>query len=248
MLTVGTASVRALNIGGTGTEPTLTENFLEGEIIIRVDCLTVGIFAENCFILSKKNNDAIIIDPGAEAKDIIAFIERKELKPLAILCTHAHLDHVDAVGELKSYFKISFYLHKDDMVMLRSIKMQASAIGLGANDPASVDNFLKDSEVVTIKGFKIRVLHTPGHTPGAVCLLIEGMLFSGDTLFAGSIGRTDLPGGSYDMLIESIQKKILPLGDDIKVFPGHGPSTTIGEERQNNPFLIDPYRFRGMDF
>lgn len=211
-----------------------------------VDYLTVGPFSENCYILSTQNSDAIIIDAGDEAHQIIEFIKEKELKPLAIFSTHAHLDHVDAVGELKNHFKIPFYLHKGDLVMLKSIKQQAASVGLECNFPPVVDKFLEDSETMTLGKFKIKVLHTPGHTPGGSCFLIEDMLFSGDTLFAGSIGRTDFPGGSYDALIDSIQKKILPLGDDIKVFPGHGRSTTIGEERRSNSFLIDPDRFRGL--
>ena len=213
---------------------------------ILVNCLTLGPFAENCYIISTKTNNAIIIDPGYETQEVISFIERKKLTPLGIFSTHAHIDHVDGAGELKSYFKIPFYLHKEDIGMLNSVKAQASSVGLECNPPASVDYLLKDSEVITLREFEIKVLHTPGHSRGGVCFLIEDMLFSGDTLFAGSIGRTDFPGGSYDTLIGSIKNKILALSDDIKIFPGHGPDTTVGEERRSNPFLIEPERFRGL--
>ena len=213
---------------------------------ITVDYLTVGPFSENCYILGTESNDAIIIDAGDEVHQIIEFIKKKKLKPLAIFSTHAHIDHVAAVGNLKNHFKIPFYLHKGDLVILKSIKQQATAVGLECNSAPVVDKFLEDSETIALGEFKIKVLHTPGHTPGGSCFLIEDMLFSGDTLFAGSVGRTDFPGGSYDALIVSIQKKILPLGDDIKVFPGHGSSTTIGEERRNNPFIVDADRFRGL--
>ena len=213
---------------------------------ITVHCLVIGPFSENCYILSTEGNNAIIIDAGDEAQQITEYIKGKGLKPLAIFSTHAHIDHVDAVGELKNYFKISFYLNKEDEILLKSVKAQASSVGLECNSPPVVDKFLKDSETISLGDFKIKVLHTPGHTPGGTCLLIEDMLFSGDTLFAGAIGRTDFPGSSYDAIIESIKKKRLPLGDNIKVFPGHGPSTTIGEEKQNNPFVVDAERFRGL--
>ena len=213
---------------------------------ITVDYLTVGPFSENCYIVSTESNDAIIIDAGHEVDQIIEFIKRKKMKPLAIFSSHAHIDHVDGVGELKNHFKIPFYLHKEDLVILKSVKQQAASVGLECNLPPFVDKFFKDSETITLGDLKIKVLHTPGHTPGGSCFLIEDMLFSGDTLFAGSIGRTDFPGGSYDELISSIKKKILPLGDDIKVFPGHGWSTTIGEERKNNPFIVDADRSKGI--
>ena len=206
--------------------------------------MIVGPFGENCFILSKEDKSSILIDPGDEAEEIINFIKRKKLKPVAIFCTHAHIDHVGGVKEMKEYFNIPFYIHKEDLALLKSIKAQAESVGLECGPVPDVDMFLKDSETVTAGGFEVKVLHTPGHTPGGVCLKIDKKLFTGDTLFAGSIGRSDLPGGSYNQLIESIENKILPLEDDIEVFPGHGKRTTIGQERHANPFLIDPDRYR----
>ncbi|RMF97445.1 MAG: MBL fold metallo-hydrolase [Candidatus Schekmanbacteria bacterium] len=214
---------------------------------IAVDCFTVGPFMENCFILSNEEGKAVVVDPGDESEKIISHLEKNNLTPLVLLATHAHIDHIGAVEDLKKRYSVPFVLHKDDEGLLKMADEQSRMVGLSFGDIPEVDIFLKnENEVLTFDNFRFDVIHTPGHTRGGVCYKISDILFSGDTLFRNSIGRTDFPGGSYSQIMDSIINKIVPLGDDIRVFCGHGPDTTIGIERKNNPFILDPEQYKNI--
>jgi len=214
---------------------------------IDVGCLTVGPFMENCFIVSDGSGNALIVDPGDEAERIIAEIDGKDLKPLALLATHAHIDHVGAVADLKRKYSIPFILHQEDEELLKKADEQAAMVGLTFGEIPSVDIFLQGKkEEMSFDTFNIDVIHTPGHTRGGVCYKVSDILFSGDTLFKSSIGRTDFPGGSYSAIMDSIINGILPLGDKIRVYCGHGPQTEIGIEKNSNPFILDPDQYKDI--
>lgn len=207
----------------------------------RLHSIVVGPFGVNCYLLwDETTNRAVIIDPGAEAGTIDYWVDEFDLTPECILLTHGHGDHIAAVAELKDRYRIPLYIGKGDEALLADPSANISAFfdhPIVAPDP---DESLADNQVLNLAGIRLAVLATPGHTAGGVCYLEEeaGRLFCGDTLFAGSIGRTDLEGGDYDQLIQSIRTKILTLPDSIVVYPGHGPHTTVGTERASNPFLI----------
>ncbi|MBI5598392.1 MAG: MBL fold metallo-hydrolase [Deltaproteobacteria bacterium] len=201
----------------------------------------VGPLDVNCYIVwDKKTRDAVIIDPGGDAAVIEEEALDRGLTVRHIINTHGHFDHVGADEELKHSMEAGVAIHFSDRALLENFGRQCAQFGCAAvkRNP-SADLFIEDGMELGFGGLALRVLHTPGHTPGGVTLLIEGekVIFTGDTLFAGSVGRTDLPGGSSDTLMDSIKEKILPLGDDVMVFPGHGPETTVGDERRSNPFL-----------
>lgn len=178
----------------------------------------------------------MIIDPGAEGELIIEQVHRLELKVKCIINTHAHIDHVGANGKVKGAFNVPLYIQEADLPLFRS--PQASVTLLSGRDEIAVpDQFVRDGDGINVGTLTVKVLETPGHTPGGITLEINGALFTGDTLFAGSIGRTDFPGGSYRQIIKSIKSKILTYPDETQIFPGHGPPTTVGNERRYNPFL-----------
>jgi len=184
--------------------------------------LVVGPYQINCYILGcKQTNEGLVIDPGDEVIRIVKEITRSGLTIKYIAITHGHIDHVGGVSELKRITKAPVLIHRLD----------AGALG------ARPDGFLEEGEVVQVGTYTISIIHTPGHSAGGVCLYAPGAVFTGDTLFAGSVGRTDFPGGSHEMLVERVRGKIFPLGDDLRIYPGHGPESTIGRERQNNPFF-----------
>ena len=184
--------------------------------------MTVGPIQANCYILGcKKTMEGIVIDPGAESLRIAKVITDNGLRIKYILITHGHSDHTGAAGELKNIVKAPVWIHRLD------------AYGLGFPP----DGELFDGQEIEVGTYRIKVIHTPGHSPGGVCLYAPGTVFTGDTLFYGSIGRTDLPGGDYNQLIRGVRGKIFPLGDDLRVYPGHGPASTIGRERRTNPFF-----------
>ena len=200
--------------------------------------VVVGPLEVNCYIIGcEDTKEAAIIDPGDNADEIIRIIEMDELKPKFIMNTHAHFDHVGGVKEIQDYFKIDFLLHKDDTFLVENASEQATSFGLKPILKPDVNKYISNDEKITLGNKSITVIHTPGHSPGCVCFYSDSNVFVGDTLFAGSIGRTDLPGGSYETLINSIKEKLFPLGDSTSVYPGHGSSTTIGNEREHNPFL-----------
>ncbi|MDO9534124.1 MAG: MBL fold metallo-hydrolase [Bacillota bacterium] len=199
--------------------------------------LEVGSFASNCYLVAcPETKQAIIIDPGAEGKFIIKRVNELGLNVKYIINTHAHIDHIGANGDVKEAFNVPILVHEAEAPMYRS-PQSSLALFMGKNKMAPPDQTLKEGDLLELGSLTIKVLDTPGHTAGGICLDINGVLFSGDTLFNSSIGRTDLPGGSYRQILESIREKILIYPDNTKVFPGHGPPTTVGDERRYNPFL-----------
>lgn len=187
------------------------------------------------------SDDAVVIDPGDEVEELIERAAAERLTVQAILLTHAHLDHITGVDQAKAAFNVDTWLHRDDDVLYRAVEQQGLMFGLRVKAQPPVDRFYEPGQRLGVGGLEIAVHPTPGHSPGGVCLEVrEGgttQLFVGDTLFAGSIGRTDLPGGDYDTLIRSIRTVLFAFPDPTPVHSGHGPSTTIGEERRANPFL-----------
>ncbi|TVM00908.1 MAG: MBL fold metallo-hydrolase [Candidatus Brocadia sp. WS118] len=204
------------------------------------ETLPVGPLAVNCYIIgSKKDHNAVVIDAGGDHEEILKTLKKHNLILQFILNTHAHFDHVGGVRPLQDLTKAKFLLHREDCVLLDYLNDQTEAFGLPAIPIPKVDKPLVDNEVILIGNETIRVIHTPGHSPGSICFLIDNVVFTGDTLFAGSIGRTDLYGGSYHELISSIKIRLFTLEDHFIVYPGHGTFTTIGEEKRHNPFFYD---------
>lgn len=220
-----------------------------------IEEITVTAFQQHTRILACENTkQAICIDPGDEAERIVETLERHGLTLQAIALTHAHLDHVGGVAALKKLKpEAKINLHKADEFMYRALpdqpawigipRAQWAVLGFAFEEPPAVDEYWTDGQKYPVGELEFEVLHCPGHTPGHVVLYepTERKVFVGDVLFAGSIGRTDLPGGSTEQLLSSIKNKLLTLGDDVKVYSGHGPVTTIGEERLTNPFLTGRY-------
>ncbi|HWR82270.1 MAG TPA: MBL fold metallo-hydrolase [Candidatus Deferrimicrobium sp.] len=211
---------------------------------MRVQIIVVGPFEVNCYLYwDAQSRDTVIIDPGGDEDSILQFIAVTELKPLAILLTHGHGDHIAAVGALKEKFRVPLCVGDGDKEMLtRPSEFVSAFYGRPVSSPPA-DKIVTDGQVLSFGSISLCVLSTPGHSPGGVCYYDErtGTLFCGDTLFHGSIGRTDLPGGSLDRLLSSIATKILTLPDDCVCYPGHGPHTTVGAERISNPFLTGDY-------
>jgi len=191
----------------------------------------------NCFIVGcEETREAVVIDPGAEADKILMALAQLKLTVRYILNTHGHFDHVGANKRLKDATGADILIHRLDAPMLSRLSASAAAWGMSAEDSPEPDRTLADGDTVSFGSLSLKVIHTPGHTPGGISFSTAGHVFVGDTLFAGSIGRTDFPGGNYETLISSIQDKLFPLGDDVKVYTGHGPETSIGQERRFNPF------------
>ncbi len=200
--------------------------------------LPLGIYQANCYILfDEKTKETAVIDPGGDFPEIKSFIEDNGLKVNYIIITHGHGDHIGALRELKDYTDAVICIHSEDNEMLKSSKMNHSAEMGYPPVEMSADKLLSGGDELMLGDTKLSIIHTPGHSLGGVCIYCEGSLFSGDTLFACSIGRTDLAGGSMDEIIASIKNKLLILPDDTAVYPGHGPSSTILIEKKRNPFL-----------
>jgi glyoxylase-like metal-dependent hydrolase (beta-lactamase superfamily II) len=192
----------------------------------------------NCFILAdEKTKEAVIIDPGDDAPEILKIIRDKGFKVKYLVITHGHFDHVGANKALKDATGAELLIHEGDAPVMASASLQSRAFGINTPSSPRADRFVKHGDIITAGEVSLKVLHTPGHSPGGISLLEQGMVFTGDSLFAGSIGRTDLPGGDLATLLRSIKTNLMALPDDTKVFCGHGPATTIGEERRENPFL-----------
>lgn len=200
--------------------------------------LTVGPIMANCFILGcETTKEAAVIDPGDESNRILMALAGLKLKVKYIINTHGHFDHVGANRKMKDATGADILIHSLDVPMLGHLSASASAWGLHADDSPPPDRTVKDGDEIKIGNIILKVIHTPGHTPGGISLYSDGCVFVGDTLFAGSIGRTDFPGGDFDTLISSIRKKLFILGDEVRVFTGHGTETTIGDEKRLNPFV-----------
>ena len=205
---------------------------------LSVDRIVTGPFQENTFIVrSVDSKKALIIDPGDDENTIIDFIKSEKLKPLAILNTHAHLDHIGAVSRLQEIFEISFYLHKKEKMILDLYEESCEMFGLQAKKKPKVDEWITGHKNLTFQEFEINIINTPGHTPGGLCYEISEHLFVGDTLFRGSVGRTDLPGGDWDQLRQSLIHLIKTISHDKIIHSGHGDDTKLKHELISNPFL-----------
>jgi hydroxyacylglutathione hydrolase len=225
------------------------------------EVLPVGMLQCNCSILGDpETHEAIVVDPGDEVERIVEILGRHKLKVLAIVSTHTHIDHVGGLAALHRITGAPVFMHQADLELYRKLDMQAQWLRVATPELTDVEQFLREGDAVKWGGYEARVIHTPGHTPGSLCLYIpardesksrdvaaarsaignggdDSRLIAGDTLFAGSIGRTDLWGGSFPEIMKSLHTKVMALPDETLVLPGHGEATTIGEERQSNPFL-----------
>lgn len=212
--------------------------------MILIEMQAVGPFFKNGFIVAcDETREAVLIDPGDEVAGLLAFVKDQGLSVRHILLTHAHVDHVTGVAAAKRALGVPVYLHRDDLFLYEAAVQQGAMFGLDVVAPPPPDVFYEPNQVIAFGGCEARPHHTPGHCPGGVCLQVGRQgpagrhLFVGDTLFAGSIGRTDLPGGDYETLLRSIRTVLFSFRDDAEVYPGHGPKTTIGRERRTNPFI-----------
>ncbi|HEY0838627.1 MAG TPA: MBL fold metallo-hydrolase [Vulgatibacter sp.] len=205
-----------------------------------VSWATVGPFRQNSYVIGDpETRDAILVDPGDEPEAIEALLRKEGLTPRYILNTHAHIDHVGAVHHFQQSLGLPFYLHPGDRDWLESLPLQARMFGVPSSPVPKVDRWIADGDVFQVGAKRVEVIHTPGHTPGGCCLFLpeDRILITGDTLFAGSVGRTDFPGGSTEQLLASIRDRLFPLGDDVVFYSGHGPASTLGDERRDNPFV-----------
>lgn len=208
--------------------------------------LAVGPIQANCFILGcEETLEAVVIDPGDEADRILNALAESSLTLKYIINTHGHMDHVSANKKLNEATGAPIFIHPLDAPMLDQVASSAAAWGMNAENSPAPDRELEDGDEVTFGNITLSVIHTPGHTRGGISLLAGNDIFVGDTLFAGSIGRTDFPGGSFEVIRESIQQKLFKLGDDVTAHTGHGPTTTIGQEKQHNPFVGENASFMG---
>ncbi|MEN6473149.1 MAG: MBL fold metallo-hydrolase [Syntrophaceae bacterium] len=197
-------------------------------------------FMTNCFIVAdEETKEALVIDPGGEGDRIRSEINRLGVKVIGIINTHAHVDHIGANQAIKDAYGCEILMHNAEMPVLQVASKMGRLFGVNLEQPPSPDRYLAEGDTIAFGINTLKVLETPGHSPGGISLVSSDgrSCFSGDTLFAGSIGRTDLPGGDYETLIQAIKTKLIPLGDDIRIYPGHGPATSIGSEKRYNPFL-----------
>ena len=205
-----------------------------------LEMLTVGPFQENCYVLGDEASGVgAVVDPGDEAARIAMAVEQTGLEIGSIIVTHAHIDHVGAVAALVDEYSCPVLMHAEAEPMLQQVPTQAMMMGLRFGKVPTVDHHIGEGEMVEVGDLRLRPLYTPGHAPGHLAFYIEdeGLVLSGDALFAGSVGRVDLPGGSMEVLMRSIEERLMTLPDETRVYPGHGPQTQIGNERVSNPFL-----------
>jgi len=205
------------------------------------EVIPVGMLQCNCYVLGDETSgEAVVIDPGDDIERIQEVLSRHELTPKYLIATHAHIDHVGGLEKLARATGAPVLMHRADLPLYRDLAVQAAWLGVRPPTTIEIDQFLREGDILKWGSRALQVLHTPGHSPGSLSLYLPGnehRLFSGDTLFQASIGRTDLWGGSYEEILRSIESKLLSLNDLTPVFPGHGPATTIGDERRFNPFL-----------
>lgn len=207
---------------------------------IIVKQLSVGPLQVNCFIVAcGKTAEAVIVDPGEEGSRILQLVAREGFKVVRVINTHGHFDHIGANGTVVEATGAGLMIHKDDLPLLQNARHHAEVYGLSVAPSPEPTEFLAQGDSFQVGELSFQVFHVPGHSPGGICLLCAGHLFVGDVLFAGSIGRTDLPGGDFDALVEGVRERLFALPDETIVHSGHGPDTTIGRERQMNPFVGD---------
>lgn len=202
--------------------------------------LPVGVLQCNCSIVGdEQSHEAMVIDPGDQIEEILAILRQENLSLKYIVVTHAHIDHIGGAMKLKAATGAPILLNQNDLALMKMLDVQATWVGMRPPGQVQVDESVADGQSLKIGNINSTVIETPGHTEGSICILFpqEKKLIAGDTLFAGSIGRTDLPGGSFDKIMRSLRTRVLALPDDTEVVPGHGPLTSIGEERDTNPFL-----------
>jgi hydroxyacylglutathione hydrolase len=212
-----------------------------------LESAAVGPFFKNGYVVGcERTRQAVFIDPGDEVDQLLAFISANQLQVTHILLTHAHVDHVSGVAEAKRALGAPILLHQDDLFIYQNAVRTGMMFGLTVEEPPPVDRYYQADERIVFGDYEVRVAHTPGHCPGGVCLALSKIgdaaaphLFVGDTLFAGSIGRTDLPGGDYDTLLRAITRVLFAFPDESIVYSGHGPETTIGHEKATNPFVLE---------
>jgi glyoxylase-like metal-dependent hydrolase (beta-lactamase superfamily II) len=204
--------------------------------MLELETIALGNYATNCYIVINEKREALIIDPGSEAEKLLSFIAELEVTPTAVLLTHGHFDHVGAVDTVCEKWNIPVYVHPRDEELLSDFHKNASGLSGDGIKVETLASIIQGSEL-RLAGFEITIYDTPGHTPGGVCYLIEDSLFCGDTLFQGSIGRTDLYGGSFEELMTSIGHLLNNLSNEVRLYPGHGPESSIGWELANNPFI-----------
>lgn len=199
---------------------------------MKIKRIPAGVYAANCFILMDEDTkETAVIDPGGDSEDLIKAVNEMGAKVKYILLTHGHTDHTGAAVQLQEEYNVPIYINEKDYRMMENGEyIYGDVIG-------KVDKFLNEGDTLKIGSIEIKCIHTPGHTPGGICFMVEDVVFTGDTLFAGSIGRTDLAGGDFDTIISNIKNKLMILPDNITVLPGHGPQSSIGRERVHNPFL-----------
>ena len=202
------------------------------------DTLPTGPLEVNCYIIGcEETRKAAVIDPGGDVDRILQLLNQHKLKAVMIINTHGHFDHIGGNRELLEATEAELIIHRDDRPVLDRAAEHAAAFGLRAVSSPAPTRELSGGETLQLGKLSLQVIHTPGHSPGGICLYVDDILLVGDTLFAGSIGRTDLPGGDHQLLISGIKEKLLPLPETTRVYPGHGPMTTIGQEKLHNPFL-----------
>jgi hydroxyacylglutathione hydrolase len=201
--------------------------------------LVVGPVQANCYILGcERTREASVIDPGGDSEKILITLAKDMLRCVYIINTHGHFDHSAENRRLKEVIGSQLLIHRGDAPMILQQEASGRLWGMNIDNSPPPDRYLEEGDIVTFGDISLKVLHTPGHTPGGISLFSDKMVFVGDTLFAGSIGRTDFPGRDYEGLIRNVIEKIFPLGDDVVVYPGHGPKTTVGRERRTTPFFI----------
>jgi glyoxylase-like metal-dependent hydrolase (beta-lactamase superfamily II) len=206
--------------------------------MLNIETITVGAFAMNSYLVfDDESNDAIYIDPGLEADRLIGRVEQLNLNINYIINTHAHIDHVAEAGIVQKHFNVDYYLHEEDLPLFQMIPEQAQMFGLAAGPVPNITKHVTEGDEISVGDYRATILHTPGHSPGSISINWGESVIVGDCLFMDSIGRTDLYKGNYEQLLESIRNKLLTLPEATKVYSGHGPPTTIGREKQHNPFL-----------
>lgn len=205
---------------------------------MKIKRIPAGIYAANCYIIySEDSKEGIVVDPGGDVDEILASIEEDKLKIKCIILTHGHADHIGGIVSLRQALSVPVMIHEDDREMLIDGNKNLSTMMAMGTIEVEPNVLLKDGDIIEFGEEKAEIIHTPGHTRGGICIKVGDNIITGDTLFAGSIGRTDLLGGDYETIIKSIKDKLLIYPDEVKVFPGHGAPSTIGKERVSNPFL-----------
>ncbi len=205
---------------------------------MKIETLTVGSFAMNSYlVMDTASRESLFIDPGAESDRLIRKANELEADVRFVLNTHCHIDHAAEIATVIKAFKAPYLIHQADLSLLHSLKDQGTFFGIPVSEIPEVSRYVQHGDILKLGKLECVILHTPGHSPGGISVLIEGAVFVGDCLFYDSIGRTDLPGGNYDQLIRSITANLLTLPDSTTVYPGHGPATSVGREKANNPFL-----------